>query len=183
METETVYCAFLRGINVNGRNMKMPDICTIFEQAGMKNASSVLATGNIIFDSGIPQGPLRRKLENALSEHYACDVHLFIKDVQTVEAILNGSPFSPDPDLHIYAFICDNGFETVLLDVFHTITPTPRETAAIKNGYFYWQVRKGSTLDAGYSKILSRKDIKDKFTSRNLNTIQKIHTKIQAIKS
>ena len=45
------YCAFLRGVNVNGTSMKMVDACNVFEVAGMKDISSVLATGNIIFSS------------------------------------------------------------------------------------------------------------------------------------
>jgi uncharacterized protein (DUF1697 family) len=45
------YCAFLRGVNVKGTNMKMTDVCKVFADAGMKNVSSVLASGNILFQS------------------------------------------------------------------------------------------------------------------------------------
>ena len=45
------YCAFLRGVNVNGRKLKMADACHFLESAGLSNLKSVLATGNFIFDS------------------------------------------------------------------------------------------------------------------------------------
>ena len=45
------YCAFLRGVNVKGTAMKMVEVVEVFKNAGMKNVSSVLATGNILFES------------------------------------------------------------------------------------------------------------------------------------
>jgi hypothetical protein len=59
------------------------------------------------------------------------------------------------------------------------IEPAEKETAQISNGLFYWQCRKGTTLDSGFSKILGRKNMKDKFTSRNLGTIAKIAAKMK----
>ena len=43
------FCAFLRGVNVKGTNMKMAEACALFQKSGMKNVQAVLATGNIIF--------------------------------------------------------------------------------------------------------------------------------------
>lgn len=180
MERENLYCAFLRGANINGRNMKMSDVCGVFLQAGMKNVSSVLATGNILFSSDIQKMELRSYLETAMSKYYLCDVTMFIKSMEEIKDILKDPPFAPDPELHLYTFICEHGFETVLMHEFINIIPTSKEAASIKSGFFYWQVSKGSTLDAGYSKILARKDMKEKFTSRNINTIRKIYDKLKS---
>jgi len=174
----TKMCAFLRGINVNGKNMKMSDVCDVFRQEAVKNVSSVLATGNILFESELTKTDLRSALENSMSAHYGTDVCLFIKDKEEVGIILRSSPFLPSSEQHIYAFICENGFEQTLMDKFGLITPVPNEKAQINNGQFYWQVGKGSTLDSGFSKILGEKKMKDKFTSRNINTIQKIYDKM-----
>ena len=35
------YCAFLRGVNVKGTTMKMAEVCTVFENAGMISVSSM----------------------------------------------------------------------------------------------------------------------------------------------
>lgn len=175
------YCAFLRGVNVNGRAMKMAEVCEVFRAAGMEQVSSVLATGNILFCSDTPAAELRDKLEKAMSEHYSESVSLFVKNSGEVKTIMENVPFASDPNLHLYVFISEPDFEKVLAEEFAKITPAPQEAAAVKNGVFYWQVPKGSTLDAGFSKILGRKDLKEKFTSRNLNTLQKIADK-QSIK-
>ena len=175
---ETSMCAFLRGVNLNGRNMKMADVCNIFSQEPVKNVRSVLATGNILFESNIERADLRCSLEKRMSEHYGMDIDLIIKDKGEIGNILSSSPFPADPDLHVYVFICEVGFERTLMERFGTITPAINEKAQINGGQFYWQVSKGSTLDSGFSKILGKKRMKDQFTSRNINTMQKIFEKM-----
>ena len=63
------YCAFLRGVNVKGTAMKMAEVIEVFKNTGVKNVSSVLATGNILFESEENPLELRVKLEKALSKH------------------------------------------------------------------------------------------------------------------
>ena len=173
-------CAFLRGINVNGKNMKMADICDIFREESVDNVRSVLATGNILFDSSLTKSELRNKLESAISRHYQSNESLFIKDQEEVAKILKGVPFTYETDLHIYAFICENGFESVLIERFQSIAPLPNEKALIRANQFYWQVIKGETLESGFSKILADKKLRNQFTSRNINTIQKINEKMES---
>ena len=176
---DNTYCALLRGVNVNGRTMKMAEVCDVFRAAGMADVTSVLASGNIIFHSDHPQVELRGVLESAMTSHYDDTVNLFIKNASEIREILKELPFAESPELHIYSFICEPMFETVLLDAFNKITPAPNEKACINNGNFYWQCAKGATLDSGFSKILGRKEMKDKFTSRNIGTLGKIQTKMQ----
>jgi uncharacterized protein (DUF1697 family) len=176
--TVKAYCAFLRGVNVNGKTMKMAETCDVLKQAGFVGVLSVLASGNLIFQSDRPQSELRGLLESSLSEHYNDDVHLFIKSSDEVSALLAATPYNEDSELHIYTFICEAGFEDVLFKEYMKITPSDKESAEIKNGLFYWRCRKGATLDSGFSKILSRKDMKEKFTSRNIGTIAKIAAKM-----
>lgn len=71
------YCAFLRGVNVKGTNMKMSEVCSVFENAGMNEVTAILASGNIIFSSTeIKEGtrnhesPLKVVLEEAMSMHF-----------------------------------------------------------------------------------------------------------------
>jgi uncharacterized protein (DUF1697 family) len=46
------YCAFLRGINVGGHVLiKMEELRKTFESLGYKNVKTVLASGNVIFES------------------------------------------------------------------------------------------------------------------------------------
>lgn len=43
------YCAFLRGVNVKGTNMKMSDVCQVFKDAGVTDVTSVLLLEILFF--------------------------------------------------------------------------------------------------------------------------------------
>ena len=172
------FCAFLRGVNVNGRKMLMRDVCSVFEVVELNDISSVLATGNILFSSDESADTLRPRLENELSDYCHTPVSLFLKDTSQISSIVAAIPFEDESAFHIYVFICEDGFENTLMREFNEVSPIEGEKAAISSGYFYWRVPKGSTLDAGFSKALGGKDTKNKQTSRNISTIKKVQERL-----
>ncbi|WP_029293417.1 DUF1697 domain-containing protein [Chryseobacterium hispalense] len=168
------YCAFLRGVNVKGTNMKMAEVCQVFKEAGVQDVISVLASGNIIFTSEKKSEELKTVLEKAMSDHFSYDAFLFIKSEPEIEKFWKGNPFIKDENLHCYTFIGNNGIENILMKEFEAASKTEREEAKIVNDIFYWQVPKGNTLDSTFGKILGKKSLKDQFTSRNINTFEKV---------
>lgn len=46
----TRFVAFLRGVNVGGVNLKMPEVAAAFEDAGFTAVKTVLASGNVLLD-------------------------------------------------------------------------------------------------------------------------------------
>lgn len=173
------YCAFLRGVNVKGTNMKMAEVCQVFKNAGMNDVISMLASGNIVFSSDKKADELKTILEKAMSEHFSYEAYLFIKSQEETEQFWNGNPFEKNDDLHIYSFVGNNGVENSLIKEFENASKTENEIAKIVNNIFYWQVPKGNTLDSAFGKILGKKSMKDQFTSRNINTFEKIIKKMQ----
>ena len=169
-----IYCAFLRGVNIGGKTMKMAEVRGWLTAGGYEQVSSVLASGNLIFSSEQSQEELRGALEKLLETHYGEPVHLFVKRREEVEQILAGVPYEKQEDKHVYAFVCEPGFEAELLDAYAQVEPAEGEEAELAGGYFYWQCPKGATLQSGFSKVLGRKALKERFTSRNINTIQKV---------
>ncbi|UOU97447.1 DUF1697 domain-containing protein [Chryseobacterium daecheongense] len=172
------YCAFLRGVNVKGTNMKMADVCQVFKEAGMKDVVSILASGNMVFSSDKKADELKKILEKAMSDHFSYEAFLFIKSQGETEAFWNSNPFTKNEDLHIYAFVGNPGVENTLMQEFDNAAKTENEKAQIVNGIFYWQVPKGNTLDSTFGKILGKKSLKDQFTSRNINTFEKVIKKM-----
>ena len=172
------YCAFLRGVNVNGTAMKMAAVCEVFAAAGMQEVSSVLATGNILFSSAENISDLKQNLEKVLSEHFKYEAFLFLKTENEVAEIFKNNPFPKALNLHFYAFVGNAGIEQKLLDEFNKGQKTEHEAAEIIDDIFYWQVPKGNTLDSGFGKVLGKKTLKPEMTSRNINTIEKIVKKL-----
>lgn len=181
------FCAFLRGVNVKGTNMKMAEVCSVFEKAGMGQVSSVLASGNILFsvENPFPSAGnkaadhenntqyLKSLLEKVMSSHFNYEAFLFLKDKNELEVLFDNNPFAPDPDFHIYSFVGMEGIENTLLAEFEKSAQAPGEEGRIVAGNFYWKIPKGDTLGSEFGKILGRKNLKDTFTSRNLNTFEK----------
>lgn len=173
------YCAFLRGVNVKGTNMKMADACQVFKDAGMKDVASILASGNIVFSSDKSAEELKVILEKAMSEHFSYEAFLFIKSHEETEIFWKSIPFEKNEDLHIYGFVGIPGVENVLMEEFQKTSRTENEKAEIVNDIFYWQVPKGNTLDSTFGKVLGKKSLKDQMTSRNVNTFEKILKKME----
>lgn len=173
------YCAFLRGVNVNGTSMKMAEVIKVFSDAGMKDVSTVLASGNILFSSDKKPSELKKILEKAMSHYFEYEAFLFLKSQDEIAEILNNNPFSKADDLHIYVFVGTEGSENILLEEFTNAKKAEKERAEIVANTFYWQVPKGSTLDSSFGKILGKKQLKDKISSRNINTFDKIFIKLK----
>ncbi|REC49981.1 DUF1697 domain-containing protein [Chryseobacterium pennipullorum] len=172
------YCAFLRGVNVKGTNMKMADVCQVFKDAGMKEVSSVLASGNIVFSSDENAEKLKTILEKAMSEQFAYEAFLFVKSQEETVRFWSSIPFEKREDAHIYAFVGVPGIQNTLMEEFQKASQTENEKAAIVDTIFYWQVPKGNTLESSFGKVLGKKSLKDQFTSRNVNTFEKVLKKM-----
>lgn len=172
------YYAFLRGVNVNGTSMKMAEVMNVFTDAGMKEVSSVLASGNILFSSDKKPSELKKILEKSMSEYFNYEAFLFLKNENEISEIVNNNPFNKAEDLHIYVFVGIEDVDTLLMEEFSKSDKTENEKAEIVADTFYWQVPKGNTLDSTFGKVLGKKNLKDKITSRNINTFERILKKL-----
>lgn len=172
------YCAFLRGVNVKGTRMKMAEVCSVFENAGMGDVSSILASGNILFSSEKNATELKKILEDNMSGHFNYEAYLFLRNKKEVQSLVQNNPYEPDPSFHVYGFIVNDGIEKILMSEFEKSQNGDGEEGRIAAGNFYWKVAKGNTLGTEFSKILGRKTLKSDFTSRNMNTMVKVLKKL-----
>lgn len=172
------YCAFLRGVNVNGTSMKMAEVMNVFTDAGMKEVSSVLASGNILFSSDKKPSELKNILEKSMSKYFDYEAFLFLKNENEISEIVNNNPFNKAEDLHIYVFVGIEDVETLLMEEFSKSDKAENESAQIVADTFYWQIQKGNTLGSTFGKVLGKKKLKDKITSRNINTFERILKKL-----
>lgn len=156
----------------------MAEVCQVFKDAGMKDVSSILASGNIVFSSDKNVEELKTILEKAMSDHFSYEAFLFVKTQEEIEVFWNSIPFEKNESLHIYSFVGIPGVEKVLMEEFQKAAQAENEKTEIINGIFYWQIPKGNTLDSTFGKVLGKKSLKDQFTSRNVNTFEKILKKM-----
>lgn len=89
------YVAFLRGINVGGsKKVPMKDLKEAFESLGLSNVRTLLASGNVIFDSPI-ESPARLQddIENKLNEAFGFPVKTIVKNLRDIQKLVALAPF------------------------------------------------------------------------------------------
>ena len=172
------YIAFLRGINVGGNNIiKMAELKKICEKIGLKNITTYIQSGNVLFESeGKNTEIITKKLEDTLSKAFNYTSFVIIKTHSQYKEIIKNIPieWKDHSELRCYvAFIKDSVTENDVL-----------KQIELKEGIDF--VKKGpgaiymTTLLSGltkskFSKLISKK-IFQQMTIRNFNTTQKILT-------
>jgi uncharacterized protein (DUF1697 family) len=168
----TEYAAFLRGVNVGGVNLKMPEVASALQDAGFGNVRTILASGNVLLESRADVASVRKTAEAALREAFGYDAWVLAYDIDTVAAISDGYPFEREvPDTHSYVtFVSDPG----MLDELAALKPGPSERIERGDGVIYWQVPRSKTLDSAVGKTMGKKRYKSSTTTRNLRTIDRV---------
>ncbi|OBK75122.1 DUF1697 domain-containing protein [Mycobacterium sp. 1164985.4] len=170
----TRYAAFLRGVNVGGVNLKMADVAKALEDAGFRSVRTILASGNVLFDSGSGVDAVRKKAEKALRDSFGYDAWVLAYPIDTVAAISRAYPFEREvPDHHSYVtFVTDEQVLDELADL--AKDAPPQEKIERGDGVIYWQVPKTATLDTTIGKTMGKKRYKSSTTTRNLRTLDKV---------
>ncbi len=166
------YVAFLRGINVGGRIIKMAELKACFEKAGFKDVSTLLQTGNVVFESNLTEPKLKKQIEELLTKEFNYPAKVQVISIKNLKKIVQDNPFANAPaDYHQYVIFIENDLEIQLVaDAGKQLGEEVKAGHAV----VYWKVRKGQTLTTPFAKLLTKSKYKDFNTNRNINTLQKI---------
>src|SRR6476620_11820436 len=95
------YAALLRAINVGGHTVKMKELCAMFEAMKLANVRSVIASGNVLFESrSADAAALDSRIETALRKKLGYDVETFLRTGDELDALAAHDPFAAtDPVL------------------------------------------------------------------------------------
>ena len=86
--------AFLRAINVGGRQVGKDPLQALFKSLGLTDVSTYLASGNVRFRSRAAAATLERKIETALEQKFGFVVETFVRSEAELQAALAAVPFS-----------------------------------------------------------------------------------------
>lgn len=167
------YIAFLRGINVGGRSLKMTELKSCFEELGFTSVTTLLQTGNVIFETSTTQPDLKATIENELVSKFHFPIKVQILSFDKLKDIVAESPFSPDDNNHRYVVFFENDLEKQLMNEATEIIDSI-ETVRIGDSVIYWRVPIGLTLKSGFAKYLTKTKYKNFNTIRNIKTLYKL---------
>ena len=89
------YVAFLRAINVGGhRIITMSDLRATFERAGGRNVTTLIQSGNVLFDaSARGVTGIVRKVGQALGRTLGTEPEILVRSVGRIETLIAAAPF------------------------------------------------------------------------------------------
>src|SRR5258708_5404346 len=111
------YIAFLRGINLGKRRLKMDELRKRFEELKFTDVATFIASGNVIFASKTgDSAKLVRQIETHLHASLGYPVDTFVRTLAEVAAVAAFQPFAK-ADLENPAITIHVGFLAEPLDV------------------------------------------------------------------
>jgi uncharacterized protein (DUF1697 family) len=105
----TTFVAFLRGVNLGKRQMKMAELKACCESIGLENVKTIVASGNVRFEIGTDKG-LKDRLEAAMLEQFSFPVKLTLRSAAEIEKMIANRPFEkldPKADVALHVLFAD----------------------------------------------------------------------------
>jgi uncharacterized protein (DUF1697 family) len=176
------YVALLRGINLGGKRMKMEELRQVFGDLGFSKVSTLLASGNVVFESEQKDpDQMRERIEAAIEASFGFSSRVIVRSAREIAELVAAKPFAgveggKDARLHI-SFLAE------------AASGGPKIPYRSPDGV-YQIVKAGPGYLAGvvfpspgsgtpdYMDFLSRQ-YGDDVTTRTWNTVLKIHAHMQ----
>lgn len=174
------YVGFLRGVNVGGHHkVPMAELRAEFEGMDFKNISTILNSGNILFEAS--KNNLEEKISKRLQTVFGFQVPTLVRNFETIAGLYSDNPFgsievSKDTRLYVSFLKQDTGAQ---LDLPFTSEDRSFQIIKKQNKIIF------STLDLTASKTPKAMETLEKhygkdLTTRNWKTIERIVRKAGA---
>lgn len=172
------FAAFLRGINVGGNKLiKMDELKKVFENCGFKNVKTILASGNVIFDSAISgEKAIAKTIEENINKKFKLDSCVTIRSVDHLKALHKLNPFEKievNDQTRLYLTFLSSKFKDDLKIPYKSDDGNFRILKSTDTELFSVLTLSPQSNTIDLMDILQKKFGK-KITTRNWNTIERI---------
>lgn len=175
------YVALLRGINVGGKNIvSMQQLRAAVEQAGMKNVSTYINSGNVLFeDSGHTVTELKEIIEKTIESTFSIPVTVMIRSQKDIQAITKTLPDTWVNDDTMKCDVIFLGSDIDSSDVLEKISVREGvDTVKYVPGALLWAIDRKNVTKSHLTKLVGTSVYKQ-MTVRNSNTLRKLATLIE----
>lgn len=171
-----VFVAFLRGINVGGKNqVSMTDLTKSFLQLGFSEVSTYINSGNVIFNShGFTNEELQKMIETSIAYLFSNPISVVVRSSQEIQSTIDHIPID-------WLNVDDRKYNVIFLlssidgsDIIkHFVLQPNLETLAYAPGVLFWASSASGWSQTTMSK-LNQMPISKSMTIRNVNTVRKV---------
>jgi len=170
------YVAFLRGINVGGKNkVKMETLREVCSSLGFENVKTYINSGNVIFETAkMSDKKLAAQIESAIEKEFALKIKVMVRTFEEIKDIIENNPFDGqfenEKDLHVFFLDEELPSEKRELLLEHN---NENEMFSVQKREIFCLLRV-SVLDSLMGKDYIGKKLKVSATARNWRTVNKI---------
>lgn len=173
------YAAFLRGINISGKNrIAMPALKQAMEQAGYKRVIPYLNSGNLLFQS--EEGKLSEHIHNLIQQQFDLDIPVHVIEVSRLMDILKHAPSwwgSNDPSRYDNLIFIINGESAEQLYEQVGEPENGLEMVQCHEDVIFWTFDRKRYSKCKWWKKTAQDGIGEKLTIRTAGTIRKLMAK------
>ncbi|MDP5228575.1 MULTISPECIES: DUF1697 domain-containing protein [Arthrobacter] len=174
MTAPSSYAVFLRGINVNGINLKMAELKECLTQPPFEGVKTLLATGNVVLSSPQTALEVKARCEALLRERFGYDAWVIVTSPQEIDHVVDATPYpADDPAMHSYVTLAS---DPDVLDALVAEASAQGASGVVRLSptAIGTQVAVGSSTEAPVSKLMMKARYKPFTTTRNLRTLLKV---------
>lgn len=170
------YVAFLRGINISGKNkISMPELKAEFETLGFSEVSTYLNSGNVVFSSETDNA--KTVIEKMISDKFGLEIPVYLIGMDELKDIISHSPAwwnSGNKEWYdnlIFILSSDTPEE---IDDLLGEPSEELEMIQIYKNVIFWTFDRKAYQKCNWWKKTASAGIAEKLTIRTANTIMKI---------
>jgi uncharacterized protein (DUF1697 family) len=179
------YISMIRGINVGGKRVKMADLKDLYLSLNLKNVTSYIQSGNVIFrtENNDSDG-ISKEIQEKILDVFGYEVTVIIKTLDEFKNIIDALPFDIEEQEHLYlTFLSDkpqNNLHEIDLSGVNGIKEGEKLIISSKEVYLY--------LPYGYGRTKLNNNFLEKklhlnATTRNWKTVNKLYQIASSIQS
>ncbi len=167
----------LRAVNVGGRKLLMNELRALCADLGLKDAKTLLASGNLVLDAGKrTPAALEALLEKETAARFGMTVEYMVRNRAEWDKIIAANPFpkaAKDDPSHLLVMVCKSAPDAAGVKAFQTVLKGRPEQCAVVGREIYMTFPAGIG-DSPVSKMSELKKFGSPLTGRNWNTVLKL---------
>jgi uncharacterized protein (DUF1697 family) len=171
-----VIISMLRGVNLGKRRMKMEALRALYESLGLRDARTLLQSGNVVFKTERRDLlALTKKIESAIERKFGFHSDVILRTASELRDVIARNPFAKraglDASRFLVSFLTSDPGAEARENVLH-IKAEPEELR-IEGREVYIYFPNGMARPK-LSMALVEKTLKTSWTGRNWNTVRKL---------
>lgn len=170
------YVAFLRGINISGKNkISMSDLKAELEKVGFSEISTYLNSGNVVFSAETDD--VKSMIEKMISDKFGMEIPVYVITIADLQEVLSHCPewwgLDNKEKYDNLIFILSSDTAEEMCDLLGEPSEGLETVQTYKNVIF-WTFDREAYRKCNWWKKTASAGIAEKLTIRTANTVKKI---------